>query len=334
MRNPPMTENILEVKNLKTYFHTHAGVVKAVDDVSFAIKQGEILGIVGESGSGKSVTSLSIMRLLHNTTGRIEGGEILYKGKDLLKLSEDEMRLVRGNHISMIFQEPMTSLNPVYSIGTQISNAIMIHQGGSRQTAMKRAVEMLSLVGIPNPEQRVREYPHQLSGGMRQRVMIAMALANGPSVMICDEPTTALDVTIQAQILRLIKKLCREKGSSILLITHAMGVIAEMADDVIVMYCGKIVEKAPVKELFARPLHPYTVGLLESIPRLDMIQDKLTSIPGTVPSVLALPKGCAFAPRCPHTRTVCNEEAPPITLVDGREVRCHQYGKTWQEVKP
>jgi oligopeptide/dipeptide ABC transporter ATP-binding protein len=328
-----VTENVLEVKNLKTYFFIHAGVVKAVDDVSFAIQRGEILGIVGESGSGKSVTSLSIMRLLHNTTGKTVGGEVLLNGKDLLKLSNEEMRLVRGNNISMIFQEPMTSLNPVYSIGKQISSAILIHQGCTQAVALQRTIEMLNLVGIPNPERRVREYPHQMSGGMRQRVMIAMALANDPTVLICDEPTTALDVTIQAQILRLIKKLCREKGSSILLITHAMGVIAEVADDVIVMYCGKIVEKAPVKTLFAHPLHPYTVGLLESIPRLDVIQDKLISIPGTVPPVLDLPPGCAFKPRCPHAREICEREAPQITLVDGREVRCHQYGTSWQEVK-
>lgn len=328
-----MNENVLDVKNLQTYFFMQAGVIKAVDDVSFSVKKGKILGIVGESGSGKSITSLSIMRLLQNTTGKTVGGEILFNGVDLLKLSAEDMRKLRGNKISMIFQEPMCSLNPVYSVGKQITNAIRIHQVCTPREAMEKAVEMLRQVGIPNPEQRAREYPHQLSGGMAQRVMIAMALANDPTVLICDEPTTALDVTIQAQILRLIKKLCREKGSSILLITHAMGVIAETADDVIVMYCGKIVEKATVKELFAQPLHPYTKGLLSSIPRLDSTDDKLISIPGMVPSALALPEGCAFAPRCSAAKTICHRQSPGITSLGEREVRCHQYTKNWQEEK-
>ncbi|MDI6706720.1 MAG: ABC transporter ATP-binding protein, partial [Bacillota bacterium] len=270
-----MSEKVLEVKGLKTYFYTDDGVVPAVDGVDFEIRKGETLGIVGESGCGKSVTSLSVMRLIPSPPGKITEGQIIFKGKDIVKLSEDEMRKIRGNDISMIFQEPMTSLNPVYTIGDQISEALMLHQGMNKEQALNKSIEMLSLVGIPLPEQRVHEYPHQLSGGMRQRVMIAMALACNPEILIADEPTTALDVTIQAQILELMKDLKDRLDAAIMLITHDLGVIAEVAENVLVMYAGKVVEYSDVMSIFKNPKHPYTKGLLNSIPKLNETREKL-----------------------------------------------------------
>src|SRR6202045_4114258 len=302
---PAPANPILEVADLRTWFFTRDGVVRAVDGVSFHVIPGETLAVVGESGCGKSVTALSILRLIPSPPGRIVSGAIHFAGRDLLALSEEEMRRVRGNEISMIFQEPMTSLNPVMTIGKQISEALILHRDMDRKAALKRAVEMLDLVRIPEPAQRAKEYPHQLSGGMRQRAMIAMALACNPKVMIADEPTTALDVTIQAQILDIILDLQRKLGTAMILITHDLGVVAETAKRVIVMYAGKKVEEAPVGELFARPMHPYTVGLMASIPRLDLLRgedkadtDRLQEIPGIVPALFALPPGCAFAARC------------------------------------
>ena len=308
---------LLEVENLGTWFYTRQGIVKAVDGVDFQVATGETLAIVGESGCGKSMTALSLMRLIPNPPGRIVSGEIRLAGRDLLKISEEEMRGVRGNEISMIFQEPMTSLNPVMTIGKQIAEALILHRNLDRKAALKRAVEMLDLVRIPEPGQRAREYPHQLSGGMRQRAMIAMALACNPKVLIADEPTTALDVTIQAQILELIVELQREFGAAVLLITHDLGVVAETARRVIVMYAGRKVEEAEVGELFARPMHPYTVGLMASIPRLDLMRgevdrttDRLQEIPGIVPPLFDLPAGCAFAPRCTRADDHCRRERP------------------------
>jgi peptide/nickel transport system ATP-binding protein len=305
---------ILEVKDLKTYFYTEDGIVKAVDGVSFELYEGETLGIVGESGSGKSVTSLSIMRLL-DEKGKIVGGEIIFKGRNLLDLSEDEMRNIRGNEIAMIFQEPMVALNPVYTIGDQIMEAIMLHQGVGESEAREMAIDLLRKVGIPEPEKRVDQYPHQLSGGMRQRAMIAMALSCRPSVLIADEPTTALDVTIQAQILDLMKELQREYGMALIMITHDMGVIAEMADRVVVMYAGNVVEYGEVHEIFKKPRHPYTYGLLSSIPRLDVEQAKLKSIPGTVPDPLNFPPCCRFHPRCEFAEERCKHEEPQMVEV-------------------
>ncbi|WP_353892663.1 ABC transporter ATP-binding protein [Proteinivorax hydrogeniformans] len=307
-----MSEKLLSVKNLKTYFYTEDGVVPAIDGVNFDVEPGETLGIVGESGCGKSVTSLSVMRLIPKPPGKIEDGEIIFDGKDLLNLPEDEMRKLRGNEMSMIFQEPMTSLNPVYTVGDQITEAIKLHQGKNHKEAVKQAIEMLSLVGIPLPEKRVDEYPHQLSGGMRQRVMIAMALSCNPKLLFADEPTTALDVTIQAQILELMKKLKTELGTSIILITHDLGVIAETVDRVIVMYAGRVVEEAPVKDLFKKHLHPYTEGLMNSIPSLDERKERLDSIEGSVPNPLDMPSGCRFHPRCPHVMDKCKEEIPQL----------------------
>ena len=318
-----MAERLVEVRNLKTYFHTEDGVVPSVDGVSLHINRGETLGVVGESGCGKSVTSLSIMRLIPIPPGQIAGGEIIFEGVDLLKKSEAEMRKIRGNDISMIFQEPMTSLNPVYTCGDQIAEAIELHQGMGRKEAMAKAVEMLRLVGIPLPERRVHEYPHQLSGGMRQRVMIAMALSCNPKLLIADEPTTALDVTIQAQILELMKKLKKDLGMAIMLITHDLGVIAEMAERVIVMYAGKVVEEADVVSLFRRPLHPYTEGLLRSIPRLDDNKERLHVIEGVVPNPLHMPQGCRFNPRCPYAQDICRQKEPPLAEAgSGRKVAC------------
>ncbi len=322
-------ERQLEVKNLKTYFDTDEGTVKAVDGVSFHIDRGETLAVVGESGSGKSVTSLSIMRLIAMPPGRIAGGEILYNGEDLVKKSERQMRHIRGNDISMIFQEPMTSLNPVYTVGDQIAEAIVLHQHKSYRQAMKMATEMLDLVGIPVPEKRVKQYPHQMSGGMRQRVMIAMALSCGPQLLIADEPTTALDVTIQAQILDLMRKLQREIGMSILFITHDLGVVAEIADRVVVMYAGRAVEEATVGDIFAHPKMPYTMGLLKSIPRVDRTrehQERLDSIPGNVPNPLYLPEGCAFHPRCQYVVDDCKKAVPPLEDTGGGHmVRCIRW---------
>ncbi|MBN9089350.1 MAG: ABC transporter ATP-binding protein [Reyranella sp.] len=309
--------DLLEVENLGTWFYTRQGIVKAVDGVNFGVASGETLAIVGESGCGKSMTALSLMRLIPDPPGRIVSGQIKLGGKDLLKLSEEEMRKVRGNDISMIFQEPMTSLNPVMTIGKQISEALILHRDLDKKAAYKRAVEMLDLVKIPEPKQRAKEYPHQLSGGMRQRAMIAMALACNPKVLIADEPTTALDVTIQAQILELIVELQREFGAAVILITHDLGVVAETARRVIVMYAGRKVEEAAVGELFADPMHPYTRGLLNSIPRLDLLRGeeaadngRLAEIPGIVPPLFALPEGCAFAPRCPRADDKCRSERP------------------------
>ena len=309
-----MNENCtISVENLHTYFHTHKGVVRAVNGISFSVDKGRTLGLVGESGCGKSVTSLSIMRLVASPPGRIEAGRILFEGKDLLELSEAEMRRIRGSRISMIFQEPMTSLNPVFTIGEQIGEVFITHERMKKKAARMKAIELLGLVGIPAPEKRVDDYPHQLSGGMRQRVMIAMALASPePGLLIADEPTTALDVTIQAQILELMRDLQRRVGVSILLITHNMGVIAEMADDVAVLYAGRKVEAAPTKELFVHPMHPYTQGLLNSIPANPKYLDatRLEAIPGSVPNLLTLGEGCPFENRCPMAQPVCRERFP------------------------
>jgi peptide/nickel transport system ATP-binding protein len=309
---------VLDITGLKTYLFTRSGVVKAVDDVSLSVRRGETLAVVGESGCGKSMTALSIMRLVPNPPGKIVGGAITLEGKDLLKLSEGEMRDIRGNEISMIFQEPMTSLNPVLTIGHQITEALRLHQDLSKSAADEKAIEMLRLVKIPEPAQRSREYPHQLSGGMRQRAMIAMALACNPRVLIADEPTTALDVTIQAQILDLILELQQELGTAVILITHNLGVVAETAQRVIVMYAGRKVEEAGVDALFAEPVHPYTHGLLASIPRLDIMdgraansQQRLKEIPGMVPALSNLPPGCTFAPRCPYADERCRLHFPP-----------------------
>lgn len=323
------SDRLLEVNDLKTYFDTDEGTVKAVDGVSFHIDKGETLAVVGESGSGKSVTSLSIMRLIAQPPGRIAGGQIMFAGEDLVTKSERDMRKIRGNDISMIFQEPMTSLNPVYTVGDQIAEAIVLHQGKSKKQAMKMAAEMLELVGIPEPGKRVRNYPHQMSGGMRQRVMIAMALSCGPQLLIADEPTTALDVTIQAQILDLMRKLQREIGMSILFITHDLGVVAEIADRVVVMYAGRAVEEGDVKEIFAKPQMPYTLGLMNSIPRVDKAaehQERLEAIPGNVPNPLYLPAGCAFHPRCRFAIDDCKKAIPPLEDTgNGHMVRCIRW---------
>src|SRR3989441_1615061 len=318
--------HLLEVKNLKTYFPTRAGLVRAVDEVSFYIDRGELLGLVGESGCGKSMTALSIMRLIA-PPGKIVAGEILFDGQGLLQLSNREMRDVRGNDIAMIFQDPMTSLNPVFTVGEQIAEALRLHRGLSRKDARKAAVEAMQEVAIPDPEMRADDYPHQLSGGMRQRVMIAMALACDPKLLIADEPTTALDVTIQAQILELLNGLRKTRELAVLLITHDLGVVAEVADRVAVMYTGKIVEESPVDELFARPKHPYTEGLLRSVPKLtaeDVIKkERLETIEGVVPSPTELPPGCHFAPRCSYRLPRCTEEEIPLyCLEDGVQVRC------------
>ena len=318
---------VLEVRDLRTYFHTEEGVARAVDGVSFAVGRGQTLGLVGESGCGKSVSAFSIMRLVPEPPGRIEAGQILLKGRDLLSLDEEEMRRVRGDDVAMIFQEPMTSLNPVLTCGFQIAEAVVLHQQVSMPEARARAVEMLKLVGIPAPDQRSGEYPHQLSGGMRQRVMIAMALSCNPDVLIADEPTTALDVTIQAQILALLESLQRSLQMAIVLITHDLGVIAETADQVAVMYAGQIVEYAETPALFARPQHPYTRGLLRSIPRLDDAQERLDIIPGAVPDARAFPPGCRFAPRCPLADARCRAETPPLEETEpGHWASCWKAG--------
>ena len=315
---------LLEVKNLHTYFKTRKGIVKAVNDVSYTLDEKRTIGIVGESGSGKSVSAMSILRLL-DSNGYIAEGEILFEGVDLTKLSEQQMYDIRGNKISVIFQEPMTSLNPVFSIGKQLAEPFMIHQGLRKREALKKALEMLYAVQIPNPEAVIRQYPHQRSGGMRQRVMIAMALACRPKILIADEPTTALDVTIQAQILHLMNELQRENGTSIIFITHDLGVINEMADDVVVMYCGQVVEQSSARVIFTNcPCsHPYTEGLMYSIPRIDNITHKLEPIPGVVPHPLALPKGCKFAPRCKYATQKCLEEEPALREIGvGQKIRC------------
>ena len=316
---------LLEVKNLHTYFKTRKGIVKAVNDVSYALEPGKTVGIVGESGSGKSVSAMSILQLLDGN-GYIAEGEVIFEGRDLTKLTQQEMYEIRGNKISVIFQEPMTSLNPVFTIKKQLSEPFMIHQGMNKKEAEEKALEMLAAVQIPNPEAVLRQYPHQLSGGMRQRVMIAMALACRPKILIADEPTTALDVTIQAQILRLMNDLQRDNGTAIIFITHDLGVINEMADDVVVMYCGQVVEKTSAKVIFTDcpTSHPYTEGLMHSIPRMDNITHKLEPIPGAVPHPLALPKGCKFAPRCKYATQKCLDLEPALEEVTpGQMIRCH-----------
>ena len=319
-----MNKPLLEVKNLKTFFKTRNGIVKAVNDVSYTLDEKRTIGIVGESGSGKSVSAMSILKLLDGN-GYIAEGEILFEGTDLTKLTEQQMYDIRGNKISVIFQEPMTSLNPVFTVERQLSEPFIIHQNMSKKEAAKQALKMLYDVQIPNPEAVIKQYPHQLSGGMRQRVMIAMALACRPKILIADEPTTALDVTIQAQILRLMNDLQRENGTSIIFITHDLGVINEMADDVVVMYCGQVVEQASARVIFSdcTMSHPYTEGLMFSIPRIDNITHKLEPIPGVVPHPLALPKGCKFAPRCKYATKKCMEEEPPLVeFAPGQKIRC------------
>ena len=306
---------LLEVKNLRTYFYTDDGVAKAVDDVSFDLNMGETLGIVGESGCGKSVTALSIMKLIPDPPGKIAGGEILFKGQDIVTMSEKDMRSIRGNDVGMIFQEPMTSLNPVFTCGDQIEEVIILHQKLSKAEAKEKAIEMLNLVGIPAPEQRYSEYPHQLSGGMRQRVMIAIALACNPEILIADEPTTALDVTVQAQILELINKLQKELGMGVIIITHDLGVIAEVSNEVCVMYASKIVEYGTVREIFHNPKHPYTIGLLNSIPKAKNRKEKLTTIEGSVPAPTNFPEGCHFCTRCKFAIEKCWNEQPPLEKV-------------------
>ncbi|MFM9277413.1 ABC transporter ATP-binding protein [Paenibacillus jiagnxiensis] len=317
-----MPEALLEVKNLRTSFRTREGVIPAVNRVSFQVGRGETLCIVGESGSGKSVTSLSIIGLL-DSPGKEVTGEILLKGRNLLELNKSEMRKVRGSEISMIFQEPMTSLNPVFTIGSQISESLRAHAGLSRNEAKLRSIELLRIVGIPSPEKVIHYFPHQLSGGMRQRVMIASALSCHPGLLIADEPTTALDVTVQAQILKVIKELSGTLDMGVILITHDLGIVAEMADRVLVMYAGEIVEEAAVGELFDRPLHPYTSGLMRSLPQLHTEQEELYSIKGTVPALHELPPGCAFQSRCPHATSRCGTEKPELQPIEaGHAVRC------------
>jgi len=321
-------EKLIEVENLKTYFYTDNGVSKAIDGVDFEIYPSDTLGLVGESGCGKSITALSILRLIQEPSGKIIEGKVLFKGKDLLKLKLNEIRKIRGNEISMIFQDPMTSLDPVFTIGEQVSETILLHKDISKKEAIKQAIEMLKKVGIALPEQRVNEYPHQLSGGMRQRVMIAIALSCNSKLLIADEPTTALDVTIQAQILDLMDELKDEFGMSILMITHDMGVIAEMSDRVGVMYAGKIIEYADVKTLFANPRHPYTWGLMNSIPRPGLNRNRLLTIVGSVPSSYNYPKGCSYNIRCPIASDICFIQEPEIEeLEKGHKIRCWNYNK-------
>ena len=323
MQEKFMSEHLLDIQGLTTSFHMEAGVAKAVQDVSFYIDAGETLGLVGESGCGKSVTSLSIMRLIPSPPGKIENGKIFFQNRDILTLSENEMRKVRGNDIAMIFQEPMTSLNPVFTIGSQIIEAVKLHQNVGDKEALNRTVEMLKLVGISDPEQRVNEYPHQLSGGMRQRVMIAMALSCNPDLLIADEPTTALDVTIQAQIMELLAKLKEEFTMSILLITHDLGVVAESTERMAVMYAGRIVEEGVTPDIYSDPGHPYTVGLIKSVPRLDTLRERLSVIEGVVPDAANLPVGCPFNPRCPLADERCRTELPELEIInEHHKARC------------
>ncbi|MSA62249.1 ATP-binding cassette domain-containing protein [Gordonibacter pamelaeae] len=324
---------LLSVKNLSTEFPVKKGIVKAVEDVSFDVDAGEILAIVGESGSGKSVTSLSVMGLLAEP-GHVAGGSMEFEGKDLVHLSEREYRALRGNDMAMIFQEPMTSLNPVYRVGKQIVEAIRTHENVSKKEARERAIDMLRKVGIPSPEKRIDDYPHQMSGGMRQRVMIAMALSCNPKLLIADEPTTALDVTIQAQILDLLRRLRDDTGMAVLLITHDLGVVSETADRVVVMYCGQVVEEAEVRTLFDHPMHPYTLGLLKSIPRLEDDDSKrLYMIKGMVPNPLEMPPGCHFSDRCDSCMDICREKIPNLVDIDGHKVRCFLYENADGEAK-
>ncbi|MDD4836072.1 MAG: ABC transporter ATP-binding protein [Dethiosulfovibrio sp.] len=321
-----MTKKILEVKDLSTWFYTEEGIVKALEDVSFSIEQGEILGIVGETGCGKSVTSRTIMGLIPQPPGKIVGGEVLFEGRDLLKLGDEDMRSIRGKDMAMIFQDPMSSLNPVLKVGFQVMEAIKAHGNVSDREARKRALDMFEKVNIPDPEKSLNRYPHQFSGGMKQRVMIAMALSCNPRLLIADEPTTALDVSIQAQILSLIKGLQRDFGSSIMLISHDLGVIATMAQKVAVMYAGSIIEYGSVKDIFESPSHPYTKGLLGAIPRLDRDQESLDVIKGALPDLINLPEGCKFRERCPVAEPLCATARPPrLKVKEGHEVACYAY---------
>jgi len=324
-----MSKKLLEVSNLKTHFFTDDGVVKAVDGVSFSIDRGETFGLVGESGCGKSVTALSIIRLIPDPPGKIVDGKVYLEGEDLIKKSETEMQKVRGNKISMIFQEPMTSLDPVFTIGSELMETIQLHQDLNKEEARKKAIEMLKTVGIPEPEKRMKEYPHQLSGGMRQRAMIAMALSCNPQLLIADEPTTALDVTIQAQILRLMDKLKEDFSAAVLLITHDLGVIAETCENVAVMYAGEIVEYGSVEDIFENAHHPYTVGLNKAIPRLDTDVEKLQIIEGNVPNLIDLPPGCKFYPRCPYAMDICKKEDPPL-----KEIETNHFSRCYLEELP
>ena len=316
-------DDLLQVKGLKTYFVTEEGSLPAVDGVTFSMKKGETLALVGESGCGKTVTALSIMRLIASPPGKYVAGEILFEGEDILKKSEKDMQITRGNDIAMVFQEPMTSLNPVLTIGYQISEAVILHQKLGKADALERAETMLELVGVPDPQRRLGDYPHQLSGGLRQRVMMAMALSCNPKILIADEPTTALDVTIQAQLLELLKDLRAELGMAILLITHDLGVVAEICERVAVMYAGKIVEESEVTSLFERPIHPYTEGLLSCIPKIGSKSGKLAIIEGVVPSLSKLQEGCRFHPRCAYAQEICRQKQPELRKVEGRLVACH-----------
>lgn len=320
-----MSANLLEVRNLSTAFKVEGKLIRVIDDVSFTVKKGEILGLVGESGSGKSVTSKTIMRLIPDPPGKILGGELLFEGKDILKMSKRELCSIRGNRISMIFQEPMSSLNPVYTCGSQIVEAIMLHQKVKRKEARERAIEMMKLVGMPLPELRMNCYPHELSGGMRQRIMIAMALSCNPQLLIADEPTTALDPTIQAQIMELIQNLRDKLGISVIYITHDLGVIAELCERVLVMYAGRILEVASVRELFQNPLNPYTQGLMKAIPKIDEDKESLYNIPGNVPSLQEMPSGCGFCTRCPHADERCRTQCPPLYDCGGEH-----YSRCWR----
>ena len=321
----PEGSHLLEVDDLKMYFHTEDGIVRAVDGVSYTLDRGETLGVVGESGSGKSVTAMTIMGLISMPPGKIEGGDVRYRGRSILEMSEEEMQHVRGNDIAMIFQDPMTSLNPVYKIGKQVGEGLRLHRGYAKQEALKRATELLDLVGIPEPEKRVNEYPHQFSGGMRQRVMIAMALACDPDILIADEPTTALDVTIQAQIIELMQEMQEKNGNAIIMITHDLGVVADMADKIMVMYAGRPVEFGTADQIFYESRHPYTWGLIRSIPEQAIDEKKpLTPIHGNPPSLMNLPAGCVFAPRCPYATEKCMNERPErVTSADGHYAACH-----------
>lgn len=323
-----MGNEILKITGLKTHFFTGDTPVKAVDGVNLVVDKGQTLGIVGESGSGKSVTSMSIMRLIPNPPGKIVAGEILFEGRDLLKLSEKEMREIRGNDISMIFQDPMSALNPSFTVGNQIAEAIRLHQKLDKKKALEKAIEMLKLVGIPEPGQRVKQYPHEFSGGMRQRAMIAMGLSCNPKLLIADEPTTALDVTVQAQILNLMKKLQKEFNTAIIMITHDLGVVAETCDNVAVMYAGKCIEYTDVYTLFKKPLHPYTFGLLASQPKLDRVnKEKLTPIKGNPPDLRNLKTGCSFAPRCEYAKDICRKDMPELVEIEkGHKIACHFPG--------
>jgi len=327
-----MAKNLVEFRNLKTFFYTSEGVVKAVNDVSFSIREGETVCVVGESGCGKSVTALSLMRLIQSPPGKIEGGEIIFDGRDVLKLSETEMRKIRGNEIGMVFQEPMTSLNPVLTIGEQIMEPLMVHKLMNKKEAWNKAVELIKQVGIPRAEQIMTSYPHELSGGMRQRIMIAIALSCDPKLLIADEPTTALDVTIQAQILDLLRKIKQERNMALMLITHDLGIVAEMADYVVVMYAGKVIEEAQVKELFKNPKHPYTRGLLKAKPIIGQRKERLDTIPGQVPNPIGLGDYCYFSDRCEFAMEVCRQQIPQLTADEkGHKVACWLYEGEWKK---